>query len=172
MKEVNECISDTGRANSTIFTTIDLTSGFWQMPIDDKDSHLTAFTVQGHGQFEWVTSPMGLLGCPVSFQQLMEKVLDGICNIIVYINDVIIHVATHEHHLQVLDQVLAKLDQYQLKINLAKCFIGNTKVAYLVFVLTPAGIRPGREKLQLLRDMQPSTKLRQVRQFNGLCSFF
>ena len=63
MKEVNECISDIGRAKSNIFTTIDLTSGFWQMPIDDKDSHLTAFTCQ----FEWVTSPMGLLGCPASF---------------------------------------------------------------------------------------------------------
>ena len=103
MKEVNEYISDIGRANSTIFTTIDLTSGFWQMPIDDQDSHLTAFTVQGHGQFEWITSHMGQLGCPASFQRLMEKVLDGICNIIVYIDDVIIHTATHEHHLQVLD---------------------------------------------------------------------
>ena len=43
MKEVSECISDIGWANSTIFTTIDnLTSGFWQMPNDEKDSHLTA----------------------------------------------------------------------------------------------------------------------------------
>ena len=73
----------------------------------------------------------------------MEKVLDGIENIIVYINDDIIHTATHEHHLQVLDQVLAKLEQHQLKINLAKCFFGDTEVAYLGLVLTPEGIRPG-----------------------------
>ena len=172
MKEVKEWISDIGRANSNIFTTIDLTSGFWQMPIDDQDSHLTAFTVQGHGQFEWITSPMGLLGCPASFQRLMEKVLDGITNIIVYIDDVIIHTATHEHHLQVLDQVLTKLEEQQLKINLAKCFFGNTEVAYLGFVLTPEGIRPGREKLQLLSDMPPPNNLRQVRQFIGLCNFF
>ena len=103
MKEISECIGDIGRANSTIFTTIDLTSGFWQMPIHPDDSHLTAFTVPGSGQFEWITSPMGLLGCPASFQRLMEKVLDGIKNIIVYIDDVIIHTATHELHLQILD---------------------------------------------------------------------
>ena len=106
MKEVNESISDIGQANSTIFTTTNLTSGFWQMPIDESDSLTTAFTVQGIGQFEWVTSPMGLLGCPASFQCLTEKVLDKIKNIIVYIDDVIIHTGSHEHHLEVLDNVL------------------------------------------------------------------
>ena len=102
----------------------------------------------------------------------MEKVLDGIQNIIVYIDDVIIHTATHQHHLQVLDQVLAKLKQHQLKINLVKSFFGNTEGAYLGFVLTPKGIRPGREKLQLLRNMPPPTNLRQIQQFIGLCNFF
>ena len=96
----------------------------------------------------------------------------GNFSIIVYIDNVIIHTAAHEHHLQVLDQVLARLELHQLKINLAKCFFGNTEVAYLGFVLTPEGIRPGREKLQLLRNMPLPTNLHQVRQFIGLCNFF
>jgi len=65
MKEINECIGDIGLANSTIFTTLDLTSGFWQMPLHP------AFTIPGKGQFEWITSSMGLLGCPASFQRMM-----------------------------------------------------------------------------------------------------
>jgi hypothetical protein len=50
MKEITECIGDIGRANSTIFLTLDLTSGFWQMQLDEKSQHLTAFTIPGQGQ--------------------------------------------------------------------------------------------------------------------------
>jgi len=56
MKEITECISDIGSANSSIFSTLDLTSGFWQMKLDDKSQPLTAFTIPGKGQFHWVTS--------------------------------------------------------------------------------------------------------------------
>jgi hypothetical protein len=57
MKEITECIGDIGRANSTIFSTLDLTSGFWQMQLDEDSQPLTAFTILGKGQYHWVTSP-------------------------------------------------------------------------------------------------------------------
>jgi hypothetical protein len=99
MKEITECIGDIGCANSTIFTTLDLTSGFWQMQLDEDSQPLTAFTIPGKGQYHWVTSPMGLLGCRASFQRLMEMVLRNINNVLVYIDDVLLHTATHEEHL-------------------------------------------------------------------------
>ena len=126
--------------------------------------------VQGLGQFEKVTLPMGLLGCPASFQKLMEKVLDKIKNINVYINAAIIHRASHVHKFEVLDDVLQRLEHHNCKINLAKFFYGNSEVAYLGFVLTPEGIRPGKEKLANLRDMPPPTCQRQVGAFIGLCN--
>ncbi len=93
---------------------------------------------------------MGLLGCPASFQRLMEGVLCNLQNVIVYIDDLLIHSDTHERHLQTLEQVLQRLQQNHLKINLEMCIFGNKEVSYLGFTLTPEGIKPGKNKLKAI----------------------
>ncbi len=90
---------------------------------------------------------MGLLGCPASFQRLMEGVLRNIANVIVYIVDLLVHSQNHKDHLKVLEQVLDRIHTHNLKINLDKCFFGNKEVSYLGFMLTPEGIKPGKNKL-------------------------
>jgi hypothetical protein len=104
-KDVQECISEIGCAGSTIFTTLDLTSGFWQMALDPKSRPYTAFTVPGMGQFEWKVVSMGLALAPSAFQRLVELVVKGIDNVVVYIDDLFIHSKTHEEHLALLDAV-------------------------------------------------------------------
>ena len=172
MKDISECIGDIGKAGSTIFTTIDLTSGFWQMILKPNCRPYTAFTVPGIGQFEWVTSPMGLLGCPASFQRLVEAVVHGIRNIIVYIDDLLVHSKTHVEHRQQLTELFIRLRAHGLKANLKKCVFGSKDVAYLGFRLTPEGIRPGVDKAKVIERAQPPKNVHEVRQFLGLCNFF
>ena len=125
MKEINECIGDIGHAGSSIFTTLDLTSGFRQIPMHQKDAHLTALNISGKSQFEWITSPMGLHGCPAYFQCLIEKAMEGIASYIVYSNNLLIHTDTLDKHIVELDKVMERLVTNGLKINLDKCVFGN-----------------------------------------------
>ena len=172
MKEINECIGEIGRAGSNIFTTLDLTAGFWQMPVDPRHRKYTAFTIPGLGQFEWITSPMGLLGCPASFQRLMEAIMRGIDRVIVYIDDLLIHTDSHEEHLKILDETFQRLRQAKVKLNLNKCIFGNTEVSYLGFTLTPEGIRPGKNKTKAIAEQKAPKDLKGIRSFIGLCNFF
>jgi hypothetical protein len=140
------------------------------MQLDEDSQKLTTFTNLGKGQFHWITSPMGLLGCPASFQRLMEGVLRDIPNVLVYRDDLLVHTDTHEKHLQVLDQVLARL--HKNHHNLEKCVFSNKEVSYLGFTLTPDGIKPGKNKLKAIKDAKPPTDIKTIRSFVGLCIFF
>jgi hypothetical protein len=155
MKDASECIGEIGRSGNTIFTTIDLTAGFWQTILHSCARPYTAFTVPGMGQFQWATSPMGLVGCPASFQRLMETVVNSISNVIVYIDDLLVHSASHEDHLVTLNQVLERLVHHNIKINLQKCVLGSKEVSYLGFRLTEEGIKPGTDKLKAVKNAPP-----------------
>jgi hypothetical protein len=67
MKEITECIGDIGRANSTIFSTLDLTSGFWQIQLDEDSQTLTAFTIPGKGQTTGSLHPWVFWGAQPAF---------------------------------------------------------------------------------------------------------
>jgi hypothetical protein len=94
MKTINECIGDFGRAGSIIISTLDLTHGSWQMSLEEQSRHLTAFSMPGLEQFEWIVGPMCLLGCPASFQRLVELAMAGMVNVIVYIDNILVHSKT------------------------------------------------------------------------------
>ena len=172
MRDVQECIDEIGRAGSTIFSTIDLTSGFWQMMLNPECRKYTAFTLPGLGQFEWNASPMGLLGAPGSFQRLMEIVILNLKNVLAYIDDLLVHTKDHNTHLQILEELFIRLRKHGLKINLPKSFFGAVEVSYLGFKLTPQGIKPGSDKLKAVGQAAPPNDIHEVRQFLGLCNFF
>jgi hypothetical protein len=64
VKEVRECLDEVCKANSAIFTTVDLTSGFWQQSLQEKSRQYTAFSVPGKGaSYQWRVTPWAYRGC-------------------------------------------------------------------------------------------------------------
>ncbi len=107
---------------------------------------------------------MGLLGSPASFQRLMETVVAGLSNIIVYIDDLLLHSSQHQDHIHQLDVLLARLISNGIRINLEKCVFGSTNVSYLGFRLTESGIKPRSDKLKAIAAAKPPSNVHEIRQ--------
>ena len=86
LRTIEECLAEVGNANSRIFSTLDLTSGFWQMNLAPDSRPYTAFTIPGVGQFQWKRAAMGLHGCPASFARMMDRIMTGMPNVTCYID--------------------------------------------------------------------------------------
>ncbi len=170
MKEITESFGEIGRANSTIFSTLNLTSGLWQMQLDEKSQPLTAFTFPGQGQYQWIISPLGLLGCPASFQHLMEGVFRNISNVIVYIDDLddlLVHTQTHEDRLKILNKfwnVCTHITSKSTWTNDSSA----TRKDHTFGSREPEGIKPGKA----IKDAKTPTDVKTIRSFVGLCNFF
>jgi hypothetical protein len=93
----------------------------------------------------------------------MEGIMRNISNVIIYIDDLLVHTKTREEHLKVLEQVLERLHSHNKKINLDKFFFGNKEVSYLGFTLTPEGIKPDKNKLKAIKSAKPPTDVKTIR---------
>ena len=96
-----------GLAGAKFFTSLDLQSGYWQVEIEEEDKPKTVFRVDGIGFFECNRMPFGLTNAPAVFHRLMEQTLADLSNVLVYIDDIIIHSKDFDQHLQDLEKCLA-----------------------------------------------------------------
>ena len=88
-------------AGSTVFITLDLHNGYWQLPLAPEDQAKTSFCPgPGMGLYQFHRMPFGLTGAPGSFQRLMDSILRGLPFATTYIDDVLIFSPTLEQHVE------------------------------------------------------------------------
>ena len=108
---------------ATIFTSLYLQSGYWQVEMTEASKPLTGFTVGLLGFYQCVQMPFGLTNAPATFQCLMETCLGEIhlkwC--IIYLDDIIVFSKIPEEHIERLRGVLEKLSAAGLRLKPSKC---------------------------------------------------
>ncbi|KAL0173009.1 hypothetical protein M9458_033320, partial [Cirrhinus mrigala] len=170
MPRVDELLDRLGRAR--YISTLDLTKGYWQVPLSPEDKAKTAFsTPTGHWQY--CRLPFGLHGAPATFQRMMDILLrPHQAYAAAYLDDVVIHSEAWGEHLDRLRRVLTELRRAGLTANPRKCHLAQFDAQYLGFKVGRGMIRPQDRKVAAIQEApRPSTKT-QVRAFLGLAGYY
>ncbi len=120
---------------STVFSSIDLTSDFWQIPLDVKSREITAFSTPS-GHYEWLRLPMGLRNAPLTFQRMVNSLFSGLIGngMFCYLDDLIIVSKDLESHLHTFLSS-PNLKKLVLRSNSPNCHFLKSRIEFLGHVV-------------------------------------
>eukprot|EP00253_Pinus_taeda_P012179 PITA_12179 len=158
---------------ATVFSKIDLRSGYHQIRIKDEDIAKTAFRTR-YGHYEFVVLPFGLTNAPATFMCLMNSIFHPYLDrfVLIFIDDILIYSRTIEEHHEHLRMVLQTLREHQLYEKFSKCDFFKEEIQYLGHVITKDGIAVDPEKIKAIMDWPVPKDVADVRSFMGLAEYY
>jgi len=168
---MDECIDSLGDAR--VFSTLDCSAGYWQIPVAEEDTHFTAFTCHS-GAWQCVRLPFGLCSAPATIQTAMDMILaeDKWQIRLVCLNDVIVFSRFPEEHLQHLNEVLIRLGKAGVTLKAAKCHFFQEEVGNFGHVIRPGRVHVLEKNLRALRGLRYPKTQTQIKSFLCMCSVY
>ena len=159
--------------NPRFFSSMDLTKGFWQIPVHPKDRKYFAFSTESL-HLEYLVAPMGAKNSPGYLSSLMQLVLRGlpIQHVISYLDDILVADTNMEEHLKHLDLVLSALAKAGLKLNPSKCAFARESVVCLGHKLSREGVSPDPTNIEKIKTWKAPTNVGKLRTFLGLTGYY
>ncbi|OWY99807.1 hypothetical protein PHMEG_00029131 [Phytophthora megakarya] len=159
--------------NDILFSTMDVASGYWNVPMAADSVEKTAFTCK-YGLYEWLVMPFGLCNAVPAFERLMENVLidQKWRTCLVFLDDCVVFSEDFPTHLVRLRQVLERFRKASFKLKMKKGKWGRDQKAFLGHIVTPSGILPNPEKVKALMNVKRPHDIHTVQTFLGLSSNF
>jgi transposase InsO family protein len=158
---------------SRVFSKLDLTKGFWQIPMDEASKAVLAMSTP-LGLMEPNFMPFGMKNAPAVFQREMQRVLAERLGrgVLVFVDDILVHTKTVEEHEDMVRWVLRRLCEEDYYANPDKCEFFMDEVSFLGHVISARGISVQQHKVKAVSEWpQPKTR-KEVKAFLGLTGYY
>lgn len=167
---------------NAFFSTMDLTSGYYNVEVHEDDRKFTAFT-SPFGLYEYNRLPQGLCNSPATFMRMMLNIFgdQNFSSLLCYLDDLLVFAPTEEVGLQRLEMVFSRLQQHNLKLAQKKCHFMETSVRFLGHVVSEAGIATDPDKIEvitkvtekdLMEDNSNVPSQSRIRSFLGMVIYY
>ncbi|GJT82070.1 putative nucleotidyltransferase, ribonuclease H [Tanacetum coccineum] len=158
---------------SSVYSKIDLRSGYHQLRVREEDIPKTAFRTR-YGHYEFQVMPFGLTNAPAVFMDLMNRVCKPYLDkfMIVFIDDILIYSKNKQEHEEHLKLILELLKKEELYAKFSKCEFWIPKVQFLGHVIDSEGIHVDPAKIESIKDWTSPKSPTEIRQFLGLTGYY
>ena len=154
-----------------IFSKIDFSEAYLQVPLDEESKKILIINTH-KGLFQYNRLPFGVASAPSIFQKIMDMMLTGLDGTVSYLDDIIITGKDLVDHLNNLDKVFARIQEYGFRINRSKCSFLQQSVEYLGFIVDKNGVHTSTSKTKAIVDMPNPTNVSQLRSFLGMVNHY
>lgn len=159
---------------STVYTSLELFSGYYQVAVKVEDQEKTAFLVPGGGLYCFKRMPCGLCNAPATVSRIADVIFSDVKFkfVLPYLDDFTTFSKSFDAHLIHLKSVVHRLKVAGLKIKPNKCFFAKKKITFLGHEISGNGIEPSRDKLKAVEKFERPRNLKSVKSFLGLTSYY
>ncbi|XP_070410598.1 uncharacterized protein [Nothobranchius furzeri] len=169
LPRIDDCVDSVGP--SKFVTKLDLLKGYWQVPLTEEASLMSAF-VTPDAFLQYTVLPFGMKNAPATFQRLINTVTSGLSHCSAYLDDIVVYTDTWEEHLNTLTQLFDRLVQANLTLNLAKCDFVKATVTYLGKEVGQGKVKVLHEKVKAMMSFPPPSTRRELRRFLGMVGYY
>ena len=162
--------------NAKVFSVVDARDGFLQVSLDEESSFLTTFWTP-FGRYRWTRMPFGLKSSPEEFQRRLDDGPEGLTNIAIIADDMIVYGTGDTEKEAILSHdaaLIALLDrcrEINLKLNRKKLKLKLKSIGYMGHILSQRGLSPDPDKIKALTDMPKPTDVQGIQRLIGMVTY-
>ena len=168
LPKINDILRELG--NSTMFSQVDLSLGYYQILMDKTSIKYTAFNLLGK-HWEFLRMPFGLKNAPYTFQNAMLSIFGDLPFCKIYLDDILIHSVTENEHFNHIISFLERASSHGLSINFEKSVFLKYEVTYLGHKINSRGYRIDSSRLPRFQNLIPKNK-KEVSKVLGIVQWY